>query len=50
MYYKFEFDCSPVFYLDKNLYTEEQAMELAWEWFENYIPEIYESEVEEEGE
>ena len=50
MYYKFEFECCPIYYIDKNLYTKEQAEELAWEWFDNYIPTVYESEVEEEGE
>lgn len=50
MFYKITFNADATYYLDKNLYTEEQALDLADEWFRNYIPDTFIEEVEEEGE
>lgn len=50
MFYKITFEADRTYYLDKNLYTEQQAISLAEDdWFDKSIPNIYVEEVEEEG-
>ena len=49
MFYKITFEANVTYYLDKNLYTEEQALALADEWFNEYIPDTFIEEVEEKG-
>lgn len=50
MFYKITFNANTTYYLDKNRYTEEQALTLADEWFSKYVPDTFIEEVEEEGE
>lgn len=49
MFYKITFEANVTYYLDKNLYTEQQALNLAEDWFDEFIPDIYIEEVEEYG-
>ena len=51
MFYKITFEANVTYYLDKNLYTKEQALALADNWFiSEYIPDTFIEEAEEEGE
>lgn len=52
MFYKITFEANVTYYFDKNLYTEEQALDLAdKQWSNEYLfPDTFIEVVEEEGE
>lgn len=50
MFYKITLEATATYYFDKNLYTEEQALALADEWFNARILDTFIEEVEEDGE